>query len=143
MGLVKSYDLFAISPKCIKEEAYRLEVGLNEILVRPNCSDLELMNVIEKASNFKDFISFRSDHLRHCEFSKKMAARYRKIPQTESVPEQEEQKKARAENIELVTAKIHAAIWVIAAAGIVYYCDIYSLVLHSTEINRLADEDCC
>ncbi len=62
-----------------------------------------------------------------------MTARYRRVAQTD--PEEEESKKVRAERIDRITSKIHALVWVVAAAGIVYLTDLANLI-HSEEINR-------
>ena len=62
-----------------------------------------------------------------------MTARYRRVAQSDH--EEEESKKVRAERIDIITSKIHALFWVLAAIGVVYFTDFLSLI-HSDEINR-------
>lgn len=66
-----------------------------------------------------------------------MAVRYRRVAQSE--PEEEGEnlnKKERAERIERITAKLHALVWLIVSAALIYYTDLIQLILESNDINR-------
>jgi hypothetical protein len=64
-----------------------------------------------------------------------MAARYRRVSQTEP-DEQESNKKLRAERIEKITAKLHSLLWMILAAFIIYFTDLINLIQDPSKINR-------
>lgn len=66
-----------------------------------------------------------------------MTARYRKVSQLEETEEEENMssKKLRAERIEKLVAKLHALFWVIGSICLVYYTDMFQLLL-SNDINR-------
>jgi hypothetical protein len=66
-----------------------------------------------------------------------MAARYRRVTQVDPAVGEEESKKIRAERVERISAKIHALFWVIAAIGIMYFTDLFSII-YSDKINRCA-----
>ncbi|KAJ1405279.1 hypothetical protein B484DRAFT_457112 [Ochromonadaceae sp. CCMP2298] len=63
-----------------------------------------------------------------------MTARYRRVAQVE-VGEEESSKKARAERIERISAKVHAVFWVAAALAVMYFTDFWN-VLYSEKIDR-------
>ena len=66
-----------------------------------------------------------------------MAVRYRRVAQSE--PEEEGDslnKKERAERIERITAKLHALIWLLLSAALIYYTDLIELILESNRIDR-------
>ena len=66
-----------------------------------------------------------------------MAVRYRRVAQSE--PEEEGEnlsKKERAERIERITSKIHALIWLLLTAFLIYFTDLINLLLESNVIHR-------
>ena len=66
-----------------------------------------------------------------------MTARYRRIPLSEeSELNGEEIKKRRAENVERITAKLHALFWVAIAAVVLYYSDILQVGIHDQRVKR-------
>jgi hypothetical protein len=67
-----------------------------------------------------------------------MSARYRKVSQNETELAEEEQKKQKSERLERITSKIHAFLWVALSVLIIYFTDLWDVVLHDGEINRYA-----
>jgi hypothetical protein len=63
--------------------------------------------------------------------------RYRKVSQNENQLADEEQKKAKSERLDRISSKIHALVWVFLAAIVVYYTDLFHVIMHSEQINRL------
>jgi len=66
-----------------------------------------------------------------------MSARYRRVPVGE-LGEAEEAKKARAERIDYITAKVHAVFWVGTAIAIIYFTDLINVALHDDRVNRIS-----
>jgi hypothetical protein len=67
-----------------------------------------------------------------------MSARYRRVSQSESNPAEEEEKKRRAERIEKITAKLHAAVWVVSSLLILYWTDFFHIMIYDNRIHRFA-----
>lgn len=64
-----------------------------------------------------------------------MTVRYRRIPQNEPEEIEETNKKMRAERMERISSKLHAFVWILVAAFIIYYTNMVNL-LFSDKINR-------
>lgn len=64
-----------------------------------------------------------------------MVARYRRVEQNDNSTEQDVKKK-RADNIERITAKLHALIWIVLSAILMYYTDIIQIGLTDERVNR-------
>lgn len=65
-----------------------------------------------------------------------MATRYRRVPQSEPDERADADKKKRAERVEKITAKIHALIWVIVSAVLIYYSHVFEILADSSKTNR-------
>jgi hypothetical protein len=65
-----------------------------------------------------------------------MTTRYRRVPQNEPEERADADKKRRAERVEKITAKIHALIWVVVAALLVYYSKVFDLLADPAKTNR-------
>ena len=64
-----------------------------------------------------------------------MAARYRRVAQSEDT-DSEEIKKKRADRIERITAKLHAVFWIVTAVCVIFYTDLFNLALNDDNVNR-------
>lgn len=64
-----------------------------------------------------------------------MVARYRRVEQNDNSTEQDVKKK-RADRIERITAKLHALIWIVFSAILMYYTDIIQIGLTDERVNR-------
>lgn len=64
-----------------------------------------------------------------------MVARYRRVDQNDNSTEQDVKKK-RADRIERITAKLHALIWIVLSAILMYYTDIIQIGLTDERVNR-------
>lgn len=65
--------------------------------------------------------------------------KYRRVAREErNNVEDEEIKKRRAERVERISNKIHAAFWVLSSIALLYYTDLFNLALHDPRVNRLA-----
>jgi hypothetical protein len=64
-----------------------------------------------------------------------MVARYRRVEQNDNSTEQDVKKK-RADRIERITAKLHALIWIVLSAILMYYTDIIQIGLTDERVNR-------
>jgi len=65
--------------------------------------------------------------------------KYRRVPREEkSNTEDEEIKKRRADKVERISNKIHAAFWVLASIGLLYYTNLFHVAVSDERVNRLA-----
>jgi cell division septal protein FtsQ len=65
-----------------------------------------------------------------------MSTRYRRVAQNEQNVTAAEEKKMKAERMARITAKIHAAGWVGAAVGLLWWTDFFNTAVHDTRMNR-------
>jgi hypothetical protein len=64
------------------------------------------------------------------------STRYRRVPQHDQETDQEQQdKKRQAERVELISAKIHALVWIVISIFLAKFTDLAGLVF-SDRINR-------
>lgn len=64
-----------------------------------------------------------------------MVARYRRVEQNDN-PAEQDVKKKRADRIERITAKLHALIWIVLSAALMYYTDIIHVGFTDQRVNR-------
>lgn len=65
-----------------------------------------------------------------------MTTRYRKVPQHEEQDREEAAKKLRAQRVERISNKIHAAFWVVGAGLLAYYTDVVNVAFNDKRVNR-------
>ena len=66
-----------------------------------------------------------------------MTTRYRRVPQSED-PSSIGEEKRRAERIENITEKVHAAFWVGISGLILYYTDLINKALYGDKLDRFS-----
>lgn len=81
----------------------------------------------------------KSNHIHSTYITMSSRSNYRKIHQSEPTSNEYEEelvKRARAERLDKITAKIHAVFWVASSIAILIYTDIFNVALYNEKVNR-------